>query len=171
MSNQVFEAERTLMAVREYQDRPIPKDVLRRTVEAAHLTASASNRQPWHFILVEDRDRLRKLGSLVRTGPYTANAAAAVIVAYEKESQHAGLSDASRAIQSMMLSAWADGVGSNWTGLTGIDAVRDEFGIPDSYDVLAVIPLGYPKRKVVGKKKRKPFNDVVSSERFGTPLA
>jgi nitroreductase len=169
MSNQVFEAERTLMAVREYQDRTIPKDVLRRVVEAAHLTASAANRQPWHFILVEDRDRLRKLGSLVRTGPYTSNAAAAVIVAYEKESK-AGVSDASRAIQSMMLAAWGDGVGSNWTGLMGIDAVREEFGIPDSFDVLAVIPLGYPKRKVVGKKKRKPFNEVVSSERFGSPL-
>src|SRR6476661_3339070 len=112
MSNEVFEAERTLMAVREYQDKPIPKDVLRRIVEAAHLTASAGNRQPWHFVLVEDRDRLRKLGSLVRTGPYTANAAAAVIVAYEKES-HAAVSDASRAIQSMMLAAWGEGVGSN----------------------------------------------------------
>lgn len=158
------------MAVREYQDRPIPDDVLRRIVESAHLTASAANRQEWHFILVTDRDRLRKLGSLVRTGPYTANAAAAVIVAYEKGSR-SGVSDGSRAIQTMMLTAWGDGVGSNWTGLTGIDAVREEFGVPDSYDVLAVVPLGYPKRKVIGKKKRKPFNEVVSSERFGTPLA
>jgi nitroreductase len=170
MSNQVFDAARTVMAVREYQDKPIPDDVLRRIVESAHLTASAANRQEWHFILVRDRERLRKLGSLVRTGPYTANAAAAVIVAYEKGSR-SGVSDASRAIQSMMLTAWGDGVGSNWTGLTGIDAVREEFGVPDSYDVLAVVPFGYPKRKVVGKKKRKPFNEVVSSERFGTPLA
>ena len=158
------------MAVREYQDKTIPDDVLRRIVESAHLTASAANRQEWHFILVTDRDRLRKLGSLVRTGPYTANAAAAVIVAYEKGSR-SGVSDGSRAIQTMMLTAWGDGVGSNWTGLTGIDAVREEFGVPDSYDVLAVVPLGYPKRKVIGKKKRKPFNEVVSSERFGTPLA
>ena len=170
MANDVFEAVRTLMAVREYQDKPIPNDVLRRIVEAAHLTASAANRQQWHFVLVHDRERLRKLGSLVRTGPYTANAAAAVIVAYEKESR-SGVSDASRAIQSMMLAAWGDGVGSNWTGLTGIDTVREEFGIPNSYDVLAVVPFGYPKRKVIGKKKRKPLNEVVSSERFGTPLA
>jgi nitroreductase len=121
-------------------------------------------------VLVKDRDRLRKLGELVRTGPYTANAAAAVIVADEKASR-SGVSDASRAIQSMMLTAWGEGVGSNWTGLMGIDAVREEFGIPDSYDVLAVVPLGYPKRKIVGRKKRKPFSEVVSSERFGTPLA
>jgi nitroreductase len=61
-----------------------------------------------------------------------------VSVAYDKTS-NAAVSDASRAIQSMMLAAWGEGVGSNWTGLMGIDAVRDEFGVPASYDVLAVV--------------------------------
>ena len=93
-----------------------------------------------------------------------------MIVAYEKESSQYGLSDASRAIQSIVLTAWGDGVGSNWTGFTPMDAVRQEFGLPDTYDVLAVLPLGYPTRKVLGKKKRKPFDEVVSAERFGTPL-
>ena len=158
-----------MTAVREYQDKPVPDETLRRIVEAAHLTASAANRQPWHFILVKDRERLRKLGSLMRTGPYIANAAAAVIVAYERDNR-AAITDASRAIQSMMLAAWGEGVGSNWTGLMGIDAVREEFGVPESFDVIAVMPLGYPKRKVIGKKKRKSFNEVVSAERFGQPL-
>jgi len=113
---------------------------------------------------------VRKLGSLIRTGRYTSGAAAAVIVAYEKEFGQYGMSDASRAIQSMILVAWGDGVGSNWTGFGGMEEVRREFGIPDAYDVLAVLPFGYPKRKVIGKKKRKPFKDVVSSERFGQAL-
>ena len=69
MANQVYEAARTVMAVREYQDKEVPEEALRRIVEAAHLTASASNAQPWHFILVRQRDGLRKLGSLIRTGP------------------------------------------------------------------------------------------------------
>lgn len=170
MANQVFETVRTVMAVREYDDRAIPDDVLRRIVEAAHLTASGGNQQPWHFILVRQKDRLRKLGSLVRTGGYTANAAAAVIVAYAKSSR-IGASDGSRAIQDMILVAWADGVASNWTGFGNLDGVRDEFGLPDSYEVLAVVPLGYPRRKVMGRKRRKPFDEVVSAERFGTPLA
>jgi nitroreductase len=108
----------------------------------------------------------------VRTGPYIAGAAAAVIVAYEKEKGAFGISDASRAIQSMMLAAWGDGVASNWTGWAErLDGVRREYGLPDTYDVLAVIPFGYPKRKVVGKKKRKPLSQVVSAERHGQPLA
>ena len=172
MPNEVFDAVRTVLAVREYQDKPVPHDVLHRILDAGRLTASASNRQPWHFVLVNDREGLRKLGSLVRTGPYTASAAAAIVVAYEKSSEAIGVSDVSRAIQSMILTAWADGVGSNWTGFSGLDAVREEVGLPDAYEVIAVLPLGYPKRKLgLGKKKRKPFGEVVSSGRFGTPLS
>jgi nitroreductase len=170
MANEVFEALRTLLAVREFADRRVPDDVLRRIVEAGRQTASARNGQPWHFVLVRERDRLRKLGSLVRTGGYTANAAAAVIVAYEKAIGQYGMSDASRAIQSMLLAAWGDGVGSNWTGFGGLEGVRKEFGIPDTCDVLAVLPFGYPRRKITGNKKRRPFNEVVSAERFGQTL-
>lgn len=158
------------MAVREYQDKELPDEVVRRVAEAGHLTASGSNLQPWHFVVVRERDGLRKLGSMMRTAPYIAGAAAAVIVAFEKE-HRLGATDASRAVQSMILTAWGDGVGSNWAGFAGLEAVRKEFGLPDTYDVIAVVPLGYPKRKIVGKKKRKPFNQVVSAERFGTPLA
>jgi nitroreductase len=168
VSNEVYEAVRTVLAVREYEDREIPDDVLRRIAEAGRLTASARNGQPWHFIVVRERDRLRRLGSLVRTGGYTANARAAIVVACEKNPY--AMSDASRAIQSMILVAWADGVGSNWTGFGGLEAVRRELELPDTFDVLAVMPLGYPKRRVVGKKRRKPFDEIVSAERFGTPF-
>ena len=99
-----------------------------------------------------------------------APAAAAIIVAYEKSTGQYGLSDASRAIQTMLLVAWGEGVGSNWTGFGGLENVREEFAIPEAYDVLAVVPLGYPRRKISGKKKRKPLSEVVSAERFGQPL-
>jgi nitroreductase len=169
MANAVFDAVRTLLAVREYRDEPIPDEVMDRIVEAGHLTASSRNLQPWHFVVVRERQGLRELGDLVRTGPYTASAAAAVVVAVERSSPF-GLSDASRAIQSMMLTAWADGVGSNWTGFAGMDAVRQHVGLPDSYDVVAVIPFGYPARRLGrGLKNRKPLAEVASAERYGSP--
>lgn len=80
------------------------------------MSASSMNMHPWHFVVVRDRQVLRDLGGLVRTGPYIAGSAAAIVVAYERKSRF-GVSDASRAIQGMILTAWADGVGSNWTGL------------------------------------------------------
>jgi len=170
MANEVFEAVRTVLAVREYQDREVPAEVVHRIVEAGRLTASGSNLQPWLFVVVRDRANLRELGTLVRTGPYIAQAPLAVVVAYEKNSR-IGISDASRAIQSMILVAWADGVGSNWAGFGGLDGVRRKVGLPDTYEVLAVIPFGYPRRALgKGRKNRKPLGEVTSAERFGTPL-
>jgi nitroreductase len=170
--SEVFEAVRTLLAVREYQDKEVPDEVVRRIVEAGHLSASGGNQQPWHFVVVRDHQAVKELGALVRTGPYVANAAFAIVAAYDKSNGAYGMSDASRAIQSMLLTAWAEGVGSNWTGFGGMEEVRKKVGLPDTYDVLAVLPFGDPRRRLgKGKKKRKPFSEVVSSERFGTPLS
>jgi nitroreductase len=171
MANEVFEAVRTVLAMRDYADKDLPAGTLRKIVDAGRLTGSGGNGQPWHFIVVHERAGMKKLGELVRTGPYIANARAAIIVAYEKAKGSIGVSDASRAVQSMILTAWGEGVASNWTGFSDLDRVRAEFGLPDVYAVIAVMPLGYPKRKVVGNKKRKPFDEVVSGERFGSPLS
>ena len=168
---EVFDAIQTMLAVRAYSDRPVPAATVQRIVEAGWLTASSMNLQPWHFVVVEERETLQKLGALARTGPYTAEAALAIVVAIEKESRF-GVSDASRAIQSMMLAAWAEGVGSNWVGFHGLDAVKPLLGIPDTFDVLAIIPFGYPAQPVgKGKKKRKALGEVASSEHFGTPYS
>ena len=170
MANPVFETVRTVLAVREFEDRPIPDDLLHRIVEAGRLTASSMNLQPWRFVLVTSREGLQELGTQISTGRYVASSAAAIVVAYERDSEY-GVSDASRAIQSMILVAWAEGVGSNWTGFGGLERVRTKVGLPDTYEVLAVVPFGYPKRKIGrGKKKRKPLAEVASAERFGTPL-
>lgn len=166
----VFDAVRTVLAVRSYQDRPIPDDVVRRIVEAGRLTGSSMNKQPWRFVVVRDRDTLRRLGELARSGPYIADAPMAIAVAIEKASKF-GISDASRAIQSMVLTAWADGVGSNWAGFGGLDAVGELLDVPPSHEVLAVIPFGYPASAVGrGKKQRKPLGEVAHRERFGEPF-
>ena len=165
----VFDGIRTLLAVRRYQDRPVPEVVVRKIVEAGRLTASAMNLQPWHFVVVQDRDTLRKLGALARSGPYTAEAPLAIVVAVDKTGY--AVSDASRAIHSMFLTAWAEGVGSNWVGFGGLEKVNALLGIPAKLDVLAILPFGYPVDKIgKGKKNRKPLAAVAHRERFGQPF-
>ena len=166
----VFTAIQTVLAVRSYKDDPVPAEVIQRIVEAGRLTGSSMNGQPWHFVVVENRETLRKLGSLARSGSYTAGAAFAIVVATEPSVY--AVSDGSRAIQSMVLAAWAEGVGSNWVGFRGMDGVKALLGIPAEMDVLAILPFGYPAQAVGrGKKKRKPLAAVAHSERFGQPLA
>jgi nitroreductase len=167
----VFEAVRTVLAVRRFQDKAVTDEVVRRIVDAAHLTGSSRNLQPWHFIVVRERDLLRQLGSMAPSGPYIADAAFAVIVVIEESIF--SVSDGSRAIQSMVLTAWAEGVGSNWVGFTGrYDEVKGLLGIPAEMDILAMVPFGYPVDTSLGKgkKNRKPFDEVVYKERFGQPF-
>ena len=78
-----FEAVRTLLAVRRYQERPVPEAIVRRIVEAGRLTGSGMNQQPWHFVVVEDRERLRRLGAVARSGQYVAQAPLASVVAVD----------------------------------------------------------------------------------------
>jgi nitroreductase len=166
---EVFDAVRTVLAVRNYRDDPVPRDTVRRIVEAGRLTASSMNGQPWHFIVVENRDTIRELGRLATTGRYVAQAPVAVVVAIERT--RFAVSDASRAIQSMILTAWSEGLGSNWVGFLGLTEVKPLLGIPDDLDVLAVIPFGYPAQASGrGKKQRKPLSEVAHREQFGQPF-
>jgi nitroreductase len=165
----VFEAIRTLLAVRSYRDTPVPDAVVRRILEAGRLTGSGMNRQPWHFLVIRDRDTLRRLGALASSGPYVAQAPLAIVVATDRTKF--AVSDASRAIQSMLMAAWADGVGSNWVGFGGLESTRALLDIPASLDVLAILPFGYPARAVGrGKKARKPLGEVAHLERYGRPF-
>jgi nitroreductase len=165
----VFEATRTLLAVRSYRDQPVPDAVVRRILEAGRLTGSGMNGQPWHFIVVRERETLRRLGALASSGPYIAQAPLAIVVATDRT--RFAVSDASRAIQSMLLVAWAEGVGSNWVGFGGLDKVKDLLEIPAGLDVLAILPFGYPARPVGrGNKQRKPLREVAHRERYGRPF-
>jgi nitroreductase len=162
----VFEAIKTLLAVRTYQDRPIPDEVVTRILEAARLTGSSRNKQLWDFVVVRNKETLKTLGSLASTGPYIADAAMAIAVVVPDAP--VGYMDGARATQNMMLAAWEEGIGSNWVGNMNNDEVRRLLNVPQEKMVLNVIPFGYPDKPVgAGRKERKPLAEVAHSERFG----
>jgi nitroreductase len=71
----------------------------------------------------------------------------------------------------MALTAWSEGVGSNWVGAQNADQVKTLLGIPDTVNVAAVVPFGYPAKKLgMGKKDRKPLGEVAHRGRFGQPF-
>ncbi len=167
---EVFEVVRTVLAVRSYSGKSVPEDVVRRIVEAGRLSASAMNAQPWHFVVVQERATLRALGEIIKTGRYTADASFAIVVLLQKASRLV-ISDASRAVQNMILTAWSDGVGSNWVGFGPLPEVEKLLGVPETHWALAVCPFGYPEATIGrGHKNRKPLREVASRERFGTPF-
>lgn len=166
----VFKAVKTALAVRSYKQESLPAESVRKILEAGRLTASSMNLQPWHFIAVESREDLKALGKMARTGPYIAEAGLAVAVAIEPTKY--AESDAGRAIQSMILTAWEQGIGSNWVGFYGLDDAREYLGIPDDLELFAIVSFGYSEAvSTKGEKNRKPFDEVVHKSRFGERFA
>jgi nitroreductase len=166
---ETFDAIRTVLAVRHFKDTQIPEPIVRHIVEAGRLTASGGNSQPWHFIVVRDKETLRQLGQLARTGPYIPQAPLAIVVAMDRNPL--AISDGSRAIQDMILAAWSQGIGSNWVGYNNLTEVNPLLGIPEEVSVLAILPFGYPAEAVgKGQKKRKPLGEVAYHERWGKPF-
>ena len=166
---ETLEAIRTVLAVRHFKDTPIPEPIVRQIVEAGRLTASGGNSQPWHFIVVRDKETLRRLGQLARTGPYIPQAPLAIVVVMDRSPL--ADSDGSRAIQNMILAAWSQGVGSNWVGYNNLPQVNPLLGIPEEVSVLAILPFGYPAEVAgKGRKKRTPLEEVAYTERWGKPF-
>jgi len=156
------------LAVRRYRDKPVSEDVLRRVLEAGRLSASAMNKQPWSFVVVQDPNMLRQLGTVAQTGPYISEAPLAIVVAIEPS--RFALADAGRAVQDMLLTAWDAGLGSNWVG-SGGPAAKALLGIPEELDVVAILPFGYPADAIgQGQKTRKPLSEIAHRERWGQPF-
>ena len=165
-----YESIATKLDVREFGSGPVPAEIKRKVLEAARLTQSGSNLQHWRFILVEGKENLKRLADDSTTGRWVAGADFAVIVLTNpKYPFH--LLDAGRVIQDMQLAAWNYGVASGV--FTGIDrrALARDFGIPDELNPSVVIGFGYPAKRVIGKKNRKPLGDLAFQDKYGKRLA
>ncbi|MDG6901117.1 MAG: nitroreductase family protein [Nitrososphaerota archaeon] len=163
------EAVRTKLDSREFAPRPVGPEVKKAVLEAARLTQSGVNSQHWSFILVEDPRNLVKLAADSTTGSWVANANFAVVVCTDPSKGYHVL-DAGRAVQDMQLTAWDSGVTSRiYTGIKQAEMRRD-FGVPESLNSTVVVGFGYPKKKVLGRKNRKPLSEVAFLERYGNPL-
>src|SRR3954464_9418984 len=102
--------------VRDFDERPISDEDLDRILEAGRRTPSSRNWQPWDFVLVTDRARLRELANVWRSAQHVADAAAAIVIVgepQESESQRDWLQfDSGQAMMAMMIEAADLGIGT-----------------------------------------------------------
>lgn len=163
----VFEVAKTMLAVREYTGQPIADETLQRILEAGSMTASRKNLQPWHFVVVREKDLLAQLADLAPSGDYIRQAALAVAVFLEND-RPVTLTDGARAVQSMMLVAWGESIGSNWVGWLKREEIKELLGAPADHYLLTVLPFGYPAHRIgLGKKNRKALSEIAYAERYG----
>lgn len=165
-----YECIATKLDQREFTKRSVQGEIKGKILEAARLTGSSMNAQHWRFILVQNPSNLAKLASDSTTGLWIPNANFAVIILTNPKVPGYFI-DAGRALQAMELAAWNFGVTSGlFTGIKK-DAIRRDFGAPPELEISAVLGFGYPRQKILGKKDRKPVEELVFSERYGNRLS
>lgn len=174
MSMDVFEALQKRRSVRSYQTKPVPKELIEKLLDAARISPSAKNLQPWHFIVVTEtktRNALSKgmFAHFVKDAP--------VVIALcgdEQASPDWYMVDVSLAGENMVLAATAEGLGTCWVGSFDEADVKTVLKLPVHFRVIALLAVGYPKEKLdlTAKlnhliRRRKTLPDIVSWEIYG----
>jgi nitroreductase len=143
---------------------------LRQIVSAGRHAMSARNKQPWQFIVIQNRETLRELGDLCATGRFVSDAPSAVIVLKDTGNARWADIDCGQAVQNMATAAWGLGLGTCWVGNFDGAKIKEKLGIPDGWDVFTVLPFGYPDpANPPQARPLKPPSEMVHFERYGNP--
>jgi nitroreductase len=162
-----FETVMKRTSVRRFSEAPLSKETWERLLRAAMAAPSAVNSQPWEFIVVSDREKLKALADVLPYAKMTASAAGALVACAVPKRAFGGsrdfaIIDTSLACENFLLAVEALGLGAVWTALfpdSGREkAVRGLLGIPEEIIPLALIPVGLPEGEGNPKDKyRKEF--------------
>lgn len=153
-------------SVREYLDKPVPKDMLEKLVDAGRRAPSARAVEPWEFVVITERKMLEKLSGIISTGIFLKQAAACIIVFCQDTKYY--LEDGSAATENILLAATDLGLGTCW--IAGdkkeyCDEVLRIFNAPTGQKLISLISLGWPLKAPKQHKKRK-LNEVLHWEKF-----
>ena len=159
---------RSLRAVRAFQRKPVPDDIIQDILEVARWSGSASNRQFGEIIVVRNRETLETLAGLGGYVGHLRGAALAMLLVMPGEWPEGETFDEGRLAERIMLGAWAHGVGSSigWFSPEGRDQAKQMLGVTGKKRVVrTAISLGFPARPA-RRGDRKPLSELVHEERY-----
>jgi len=140
-----LDAIRTKRAVRQFQDRSLSLEIVKVILNAGRRAQSSKNTQPWHFLAVQEKERLQKISALGTFAGHVAGAALAVgIISPPPETRFSVMFDAGQAAAYMQLAAWDLGIGSCLATIYQPDLARQLLGFPEDLTMLIAISFGYP---------------------------
>jgi nitroreductase len=151
-------------SIRKYIEKEVENEKLVLLLKAAMAAPTAANRQPWEFIVVNDKEKLNELRSTLLAGQYNAPVAIVVCgnmnLAFSNKDKEIWTQDCSAAIENMLIAAVELGLGSVWIGLyptlSKCKPVCKTLNIPDHVIPMSVVYLGYPDEF---KEPRTQYNE------------
>lgn len=144
----------TRRSVRQYLDKPVEEHKIRQMLAAAMQAPSAANQQPWDFIVIQDRAKLKRLSEYSPYARMMAGAAVAIVVLGDSRRMMMPAKwqqDLGAATQNILLEAVEQDLGAVWLGVYGDDQsvgrVRKFFNLPQYVMPYSIVSIGYPAKE------------------------
>ncbi len=151
---ELFDALFSRRSIRKYTDKKVDKSKIEKIIKAGMYAPSAVNKQPWHFLVFEDKKKVSEIIQVHPNAGMLEKASAGILICFDKDLQHDdgyGPVDCSAATQNMLLAAHGLGLGACWIGVypraARIDALHKLFSLPEHVVPFAVISIGYPAQE------------------------
>lgn len=163
---EALESIKTRKSVRVYQAKPIDSALLEKIVDAARCAPSARAEEPWEFVVVQEKDKLSKLGQIATSGSFIRDAASCIAVFCRDTKYY--LEDGCAATENVLIAAAALGLGACWVAgekKAYAGQVADLLNASPDLKLVSLIPLGWPK-ETDGQVKKRSLSDVIHWERF-----
>ena len=166
----------TRTSIRQYTSQTVESEKIEALLRAGMAAPTAVNAQPWHFVVVNDKAKLRELAAANPRAKMLESAPLAIVVCgdmtktMEGKGRQFWIQDCSAATENILLAAHALGLGAVWTALYPMDEriapVSEALKLPDTLTPLCTVVIGHPAEQPDPKDKWKPEN--VSYNEFGT---
>lgn len=176
---EVYDCIKSRRSIRKFLDVPVEWDKVSKMLDAARLAPSAGNLQAWSFLVVTNKNTIRKIAesALQQFWIETAPIVIVVMSQPDKVAMHYGLrgerlyaiQDGAAAIQNILLMAKDQGLGACWVGAFDEEMLKRACEIPDEIRPQAIIPVGYPDEEVPEPAKYQ-LVSLVSFETFGNKI-
>lgn len=180
---ELFEAIKTRKSVRGFSDRQVSQDEVLAILEAARLSQSWGNTQCWEIIVVRDHETINSIGSFAseRNPARRCLLSASVLLVFCAKNFTSGCRDGIQrtkfsewfmfdigvAVENVCLAVHAMGLGTVVVGAIDHDACAKVLAVPEGFEVVVLLPLGFPADSSSGSTGRKKLSSFVHYEKFG----
>ena len=161
-------------SIRKYKPDPVPDEDIEYVLNAARLAPSWKNRQCWRYVVVKNKETIKKIASARPQSQDWLSEAPVMIVACadpdesgHREGKDYYLVDIGISFEHLLLAAKDRGLGTCWIGGFNEKIVKEAIGVPDNIRVVAFTPLGYPAEEKSEIIDRKPTEETIFYEKYG----
>jgi len=157
----------TRRSIRKFKNEPVSQESIDNILEAGRCSPSATNVQPWHFVVARDLKE-KDAFSFKGFNRFTSDAAFIVLGLYKQSEviiERLSLMDVTIALQNMVVAAWVQGVGSCWMGAFDEKNLQETFNLPEDSRIVGAVAFGIPD-EIPNQPFKKPVNEIFHFDKW-----